>query len=264
MMLHAANRGWLLVGLAFGAAAPERPEADDGVVQVETGAIRGAASDSDPSVRVFRGIPYAASTAGPNRWKPPQPRPAWEGVLDCTKFGPACPQSPYPADSVYFREPEPQSEDCLVLNLWTAAMDADRLPVMVWIHGGALTRGSGAVDLYDGTNLAKRGVVVATLNYRLGPLGFFAHPELSAESEHKASGNYGLLDQIAALQWIQRNIAAFGGDPGCVTIFGESAGADQTRTALAKGGVVMCRNQRSMSTRRVNQFVVMRNRAIHS
>jgi para-nitrobenzyl esterase len=229
----------MLGGLTLLASSAPRLEAAGGVVRVETGAIRGAVSESDPSVRVYRGIPYAASTAGPNRWRPPQPRPAWEDVLDCTKFGPACPQAPYPADSLYFREPEPQSEDCLFLNIWTAGSDADRLPVMVWIHGGALTRGSGAVDVYDGTSLAKRGVVVVTLNYRLGPLGFFSHPELTAESEHQASGNYGLLDQIAALQWIQRNIAVFGGDPGCVTIFGESAGAlsvcGLVASPLAKG-----------------------------
>lgn len=207
--------------LVFIARAAERP-----AVRIASGLVSGQASDSDAQVQVYRGIPYAASTAAANRWKPPQPVDAWQGVRACTEFGPACPQLPYPKESPYYREPEPQSEDCLYLNVWSGAANPDeRLPVMVWIHGGALTRGSGAVDVYDGTNLARKGVVVVTLNYRLGPLGFFAHPELSAESPHGASGNYGLLDQIAALQWVQQNIAAFGGDPGCITIFGESAGA---------------------------------------
>lgn len=196
------------------------------VVNVTGGDIQGTTSEATDDVRVYRGIPYAASTAGANRWRPPQPVVAWEGVRDCTKFGPACPQAPYAEDSPYYREPEPQSEDCLSLNIWSAAKDtSERRPVMVWIHGGALTRGSGAIDVYDGTALAQKGVVVVTINYRLGPLGFFAHPELTDESKENSSGNYGFLDQIAALEWVRDNIAQFGGDPECVTIFGESAGA---------------------------------------
>lgn len=199
---------------------------DGKVVQVTGGDIQGATSETNDDVQVYRGIPYAASTAGPNRWRPPQPVVAWEGVRDCTEFGPACPQAPYPKDSPYYREPQPRSEDCLSLNIWTAAKDAsERRPVMVWIHGGALTRGSGAIDIYNGTALSQKGVVVVTINYRLGPLGFFAHPDLTAESEDNSSGNYGFLDQIAALEWVRDNIAQFGGDPECVTIFGESAGA---------------------------------------
>lgn len=202
-------------------------------VKVDGGEIRGTTSASAETVAVFRGIPYAASTAGNNRWKPPQPVVAWERVRDCQQFGPSCPQLPYAKDSAYYREPEAQSEDCLSLNIWTAARPTERKPVMVWIHGGALTRGSGAVDVYDGTALAKRGVVVVTINYRLGPLGFLAHPELTAESPEHASGNYGLLDQLAALGWVQRNIAQFGGDPGCVTIFGESAGSLSVNALVA-------------------------------
>jgi para-nitrobenzyl esterase len=200
--------------------------ADPNVVRIDSGEIRGTTSEHAGDVRVFRGIPYAASTEGANRWKPPQPVAKWEGIRDCTKFGPACPQPAYPKESVYYRDPEPQSEDCLRLNVWTAAKEAnEKRPVMVWIHGGALTRGSGAVDIYDGTSLAKKGVVIVTINYRLGPLGFFAHPDLTKESSEHASGNYGFLDQVAALEWVKRNISQFGGDPGCVTIFGESAGA---------------------------------------
>ena len=200
--------------------------AEGNVVRIKSGEIRGTHAESNDQVQIYRGVPYAASTAGANRWKPPQPVVAWQGVRDCTKFGHACPQAAYPKESPYYREPEPQSEDCLSLNVWSAARDAsERRPVMVWIHGGALTRGSGAVDIYDGTKLAEKGVVVVTINYRLGPLGYFAHPELTAESKDHVSGNYGFLDQIAALEWVRDNIAQFGGDPGCVTIFGESAGA---------------------------------------
>jgi para-nitrobenzyl esterase len=194
-------------------------------IRVSGGSIHGTTSDRAPGVSVYRGIPYAASTAGENRWRPPQPVASWEGLRDCTKFGPSCPQAPYAKDSVYYRDPEPQSEDCLFLNIWTTGKKGDNFPVMVWIHGGALTRGSGAVDVYDGSALAKKGTVVVTINYRLGPLGFLAHPELTAESPQHAAGNYGLLDQIAALQWVRTNIAQFGGDPDCVTIFGESAGS---------------------------------------
>ncbi|MBX9790844.1 MAG: carboxylesterase family protein [Pirellulales bacterium] len=208
---------------------------DDGsVVRVHSGLVRECAAARSGDVRVFRGIPYAASTAGANRWRSPQPVDPWDDVRACDNFGPACPQPAYPKESIYYREPEPQGEDCLCLNIWTAAGDAaERRPVMVWIHGGALTRGSGAVNVYDGTALARQGVVVVTINYRLGPFGFFAHPELSSESPQHASGNYGLLDQIAALHWVQQNIAGFGGDPGCVTIFGESAGSLSVNALVA-------------------------------
>jgi para-nitrobenzyl esterase len=232
-------KGCAWVGLMAWAAACALGE-DGGIVRVTGGDIRGTTAGPNDAVRVYRGIPYAASTAAANRWRPPQPVAAWEGVRDCTTFGPECPQLAYVKDSPYYRDPQPQSEDCLRLNVWSAANDAgQRRPVMVWIHGGGLNRGSGATDLYDGAALAQKGVVVVSINYRLGPLGFFAHPELTAESPQKASGNYGFLDQIAALRWVRDNIAQFGGDPGCVTIFGESAGALSvcvlSASPLAKG-----------------------------
>ncbi len=214
--------------------------ADDEPVRIESGAIQGARAGDDRSVRVYKGIPYAAPPVGTLRWRPPQPVAGWNDVRACTKFSPTCPQKPYPAGSIYVQPAQPQSEDCLYLNVWTAARSAaEKRPVMVWIHGGALTRGSGSLEVYDGTRLAERGVVLVTINYRLGPFGFLAHPALSAESEHGSSGNYGILDQIAALKWVQRNIKAFGGDPGNVTIFGESAGSwsvcSLVATPLAKG-----------------------------
>ncbi|HSE97049.1 MAG TPA: carboxylesterase family protein, partial [Blastocatellia bacterium] len=144
-----------------------------------------------------------------------------------------CPQSPYPAGSIYVSPPQKQSEDCLYLNVWTEAKAGERRPVMVWIHGGGLTRGSGSNRVYDGASLAKKGVVIVTINYRLGPLGYLAHAELTAESPNRSSGNYGVLDQIAALKWVQKNIAAFGGDPSRVTIFGESAGSWSVNALVA-------------------------------
>jgi para-nitrobenzyl esterase len=191
-------------------------------VQVDGGRIAGTVENG---VRVYRGIPYAAPPVGPLRWKPPQPAAAWTGVRDASRFGPRCVQTPYPPGSIYAMPSGPMSEDCLTLNVWTAAAPAEQRPVMVWIHGGALTRGWSGTDTYDGAALANKGVVVVTINYRLNVFGYLAHPALTAESPHHASGNYGVLDQIAALQWVQRNIAAFGGDPRQVTIFGESAGS---------------------------------------
>jgi para-nitrobenzyl esterase len=202
-------------------------------VKVEQGQLTGT-STSAPDVRAYKGIPYAAPPVGDLRWAPPKPPAQWKGVRPATAFGNACPQTPYPASSVYFLPPEPMSEDCLYLNVWTAARSSsEKRPVMVWIHGGALTRGSGSVPTYDGTNFARHGVVLVSINYRLGILGYFAHAELS----HAA--NFGVLDQIAALQWVHKNIAAFGGDPGNVTIFGESAGSWSVNllvaTPLARG-----------------------------
>src|SRR5262249_58647705 len=163
----------------------------------------------------------------------PQAVATWQGVRECTEFGSQCPQAPYPTTSMYYSPPQKQSEDCLFLNVWTAAKAGEKRPVMVWIHGGALTRGSGATRTYDGINFAKKGVVLVTINYRLGPLGYLAHPELTAESPRHASGNYGVLDQIAALKWGQKNITAFGGDPKRVTIFGEAAGSWNVRGLAA-------------------------------
>jgi len=189
---------------------------------LDAGLVSGAAVGPGHDVRVYKGIPYAAPPVGALRWKPPQPVEPWAGVRACTEFGPWCPQ-PKP---LMGREYGKLSEDCLTLNVWTpATRRKGKLPVMVWLHGGGHTTGSGAMTYYDGAALARQGVVVVTINYRLGPFGYMAHPLLSKESEQGVSGNYGLLDQIASLRWVQRDIAAFGGDPGCVTIFGESAGA---------------------------------------
>jgi para-nitrobenzyl esterase len=200
------------------------------VVRVDGGQISGTTVDG---VRNFKGVPFAAPPVGSLRWKAPQPVLPWDGVRECNSFGPECPQAPYPQGSMYFTPPARQSEDCLYLNVWTAAKSGERRPVMVWIHGGALTRGSGAHAVYDGAALARKGVVLVTINYRLGPLGYLAYPELTAESPNHSSGNYGVLDQIAALKWVQKNIAAFGGNPGRVTIFGESAGSWSVNTLVA-------------------------------
>jgi len=205
-------------------------------VKVEGGLVTGAI---DRGVRVFKGIPYAAPPVGGLRWKPPQPVISWSGVRDGSALGAECPQTQYPSTSIYVRPLQPQSEDCLFVNVWTTATATARQPVLVWIHGGALTRGSGISDTRDGVPLARKGVVLVSLNYRLGPLGYLAHPELSAESPHSSSGNYGVLDQIAALQWVQQNIAAFGGDPANVTLIGQSAGSmsinNLQASPLAKG-----------------------------
>ncbi|MBW6523814.1 carboxylesterase family protein [Sphingomonas sp. RHCKR47] len=179
----------------------------------------------DGDIRVFRGIPYAQAPIGNLRWKPPVPAPAWTTVRAATDFGPACIQPTSKTPNVYTPPaPLPTSEDCLSLNVWTPK-NAAKAPVFVWIHGGSLVAGSSREVTYDGSALAKRGVIVVSINYRLGALGWMAHPSLSRESGQHVSGNYGLLDQIAALQWVKRNIAAFGGNAGNVTIAGESAGA---------------------------------------
>lgn len=193
------------------------------VPQLDSGSISGLQEDG---IWTYLGIPYAAPPVGELRWKEPQPVQAWEDVRPCTEYGPSCPQPPWTYE---FSQAEmavgEQSEDCLYLNVWTPVQSPDeRLPVMLWIHGGAFLLGSGSQTLYNGHNLAEKDVVVVTINYRLNTLGFMAHPMLSEESPNGVSGNYGLLDQIAALQWVQNNIAAFGGDPDLVTIFGQSAG----------------------------------------
>jgi len=194
-------------------------------VRVEQGQLSGVSGVS-PDVRVYKGVPFAAPPIGDLRWRPPKPAADWPGVRKADQFSANCMQTPYPEGSLYRSEPQPVSEDCLYLNIWTAAKSAsEKRPVMVWIHGGAFTRGSGSTKTYDGENFAKKGVVLVTINYRLGIFGFFAHPELTMESEHRSSGDYGILDEIAALQWVQKNIAKFGGDPKRVTIFGESAGS---------------------------------------
>jgi len=203
-------------------------------VRVEQGLLAGT-SGSSADVRVYRGIPFAAPPVGDLRWKAPQPAPKWQGLRQAAEFSNACWQTQYPAAAaIYQAKLPPLSEDCLYLNIWTPAKSPkDKLPVMVWIHGGGFTRGFAGTHTYDGEVLAGKGAVIVTLNYRLGIFGFFAHPALSAESGHHASGNYALLDQIAALQWVQKNIAAFGGDPARVTIFGESAGSWAVNVLMA-------------------------------
>ena len=218
-----------------GAMIPEQ-------VRIDSGMVAGTAS-GQPTVRVFKGIPFAAPPLGENRWKAPQPVAKWDGVRKADAFGAPCAAGPAgggrggrgaapgaaaPATTAPVAPPrEPaRSEDCLYLNVWTSASNPnDRRPVMVWIYGGGFTGGSGGLAWYDGENLAAKGPVIVTLNYRLGSLGFFAHPELAKESGHNAAGNYGMMDAIAALQWVKKNISAFGGDPNNVTVAGESAGA---------------------------------------
>jgi para-nitrobenzyl esterase len=187
------------------------------VVRVESGLLSGAGDD----VIAFKGIPYAAPPTGDLRWRPPQAPPSWSGVRSAHAFGADAPQ----ATSAKTRAPH-MSEDCLTLNVWTPALEPkDKLPVMVWLYGGSYVSGSASDPRCDGESFARKGVVLVTVNYRIGLLGFMAHPELTKESEHGSSGNYGLLDTLGALGWIQRNIAAFGGDPTRVTLFGVSAGA---------------------------------------
>ena len=201
----------LLVMLGGGIAFAE-------TVRVEGGLLQGTVEDG---LRVYRGIPYAAAPTGDLRWRPPQPVPKWPGVRAADQFGRACIQT----NPAIANLPAP-SEDCLYLNIWTPAKSAgDKLPVLVWIHGGGFVAGAPAEKLYHGEWLAQKGVVVVSIAYRLGVFGFLAHPELSAESPHHVSGNYALLDMIASLQWVQTNISVFGGDPRQVTIQGESAGA---------------------------------------
>ena len=201
-------------------------------VTIDAGTIEGVV-DSSSGVTVFRGIPYAAPPVDDLRWRPPQPPNHWTGVRPANQLGHNCMQHQPYGDIDPFAAGI--SEDCLFLNVWTNSLDTRtaRRPVLVWIHGGGFFAGFGGEERHNGAPLAKKGAVVVTLNYRLGPFGFLAHPALAAESPHHAAGNYGLLDQIAALQWVQRNIARFGGDPSRVTIFGESAGGFSVGSLIA-------------------------------
>jgi para-nitrobenzyl esterase len=195
----------------------------DPVVTVVQGQVRGAEKDG---VLSFKGIPYAAAPFGPNRFAAPQPAPAWDGVRDALEYGPTCPAGPYPdAVEALLAEPRIPGEECLNLNVWTPAIDAELRPVLVWIHGGGFTNGSNAVSGYDGTRFARDGLVCVGINYRLGADGFLFLED--------APANRGTLDQIAALRWVRENIAAFGGDPDAVTIAGESAGAMSVTTLLS-------------------------------
>jgi para-nitrobenzyl esterase len=219
--------GILIVSIFFSSAAVAGgPE-----VVIDSGTLRGESLSSGAAV--FRGIPYAVPPLAELRWKPPQLPAKWDGVREATDFAPACPQ-PDHLSRVYGIQLPATDEDCLYLNLWTNNLGGDEpKPVMVWIHGGGHYIGWSHQTTYDGEQLAQRGVVVVTINYRLGPLGYLAHPALTAESPHSSSGNYGILDQIEALRWVQRNIAAFGGDPNRVTIFGESAGGGSVGILMA-------------------------------
>jgi para-nitrobenzyl esterase len=213
----------------------------DKPVRVETGLLLGV-TDAN-GVTAYKGVPFGAPPVGDLRWKPPQPPAKWTGVRDASKFGASCVQNERGSSLPWteeFMTSGPISEDCLFLNVWTAAKSAkEKRPVMVWMYGGGFNEGSGEITAYDGAALAKKGVVLVSMNYRMGALGFLVYPELTKESEHHSSGNYGLLDQIAALQWVHNNIAAFGGDPDKVTIFGQSAGALSVgllmQSPLAKG-----------------------------
>jgi len=218
----------LTVAAAFGAAFSLSANAAlKEPLKLDSGEIGGSV-ESAPGIRAFKGIPFAAPPVGALRWTAPQPVAKWTGVRDASKYGNVCIQPPGQGrlNIANMEGSPPTSEDCLYLNVWTGAASAtEKRPVMIWWFGGAFTEGGGAVPLYDGTALAKKGVVVVTMNYRLGAFGFFTHPALTAESSHKASGNYGLMDMLASARWVKNNIAAFGGDPNNVTVFGQSAGA---------------------------------------
>ncbi len=202
-------------------------------VSTEHGMLEGAWSQADASIGVFRGIPYAQPPVGNLRWRAPQDLAPWTGVRQATTFGAACWQS-YSDDAfVWSRGEFPRSEDCLHLNIWQPEKTDATAPVMVWFHGGAHTGGFAHVELFDGTELARQGVLVVTVNYRLGPWGFLAHPALAEESEHNSTGNYGLMDKIAALKWVQKNIQGFGGNPDNVTLFGQSAGSSSVCALMA-------------------------------
>lgn len=223
------------IGLALAFAILTVPvrAAGDPIATVESGKLQGIIGSSD--LRIFKGIPFAAPPVGDLRWREPQPVVPWSGVRKATEFGPRCMQQPLFSDMM-FRSPAP-SEDCLYLNIWTPAkLDGSRhreLPVLVYIYGGGFMAGDSSEKRYDGAALAKRGIVVVTVNYRLGVFGFFSHPELTTSAPHHASGNYGLLDQVAALKWVRRNISAFGGNPRHITIGGESAGSIAVSALMA-------------------------------
>ncbi len=202
------------------------------IVNAPAGSLEGL---REGKLRVFKGIPYALPPVGSARWRPPSPMPKWQGVRRATDFGPACFQPKPTLSNIYVGKPMPMSEDCLTLNIW-APIEAHNAAVFFWIYGGALTSGSSREAMYDGTRLAGQGIVVVSINYRLGVLGWLAHPELSRESPHGVSGNYGLLDQIAALRWVHDNIGAFGGNPANLTIAGESAGGLSVMYLMAAPG----------------------------
>lgn len=223
----------LLILLFFSLIA----KAQHPIVQTSNGKIEGTAN-LENSVHIFKGIPFAASPVGSLRWKAPQPVQNWKGIKQCTAFS-ASPMQNKPQPFMcwseeFIAQPEPINEDCLYLNVWsTAKSKSTKQPVFLWIYGGGLSSGSANCAIYDGEEMAKKGVIFVSINYRVGVLGFMAHPELSKESGKNTSGNYGILDQIAALKWVQKNIASFGGDPNNVTIAGQSAGAFSVTALIA-------------------------------
>ena len=213
----------LIIGMALASSA-----ALGSPIKIESGAIEG---EQVGGLRIYRGVPYAKAPVADLRWREPQPVEPWKGVHQATRFAPACMQT---GVSMPGEVPPAVSEDCLFLNIWAPSrVAATPLPIIVWIHGGAYNNGSASMPLYHGDRLAHKGVIVITVAYRLGVLGFLAHPELTLESAHHGSGNYGLMDQIAALEWVQRNAAAFGGDPQQVTIAGQSSGAISVSALMA-------------------------------
>jgi para-nitrobenzyl esterase len=213
-------RRWIMAGVITMVLAPLGWAMQLPTVQVQSGVLQGVALAGGESA--FKGIPYAAPPIGERRWEPPQAPAPWKGVRDASQFQGACLQPPQGWNNTLLAT---ASEDCLYLNVWTPNLDRSaRLPVMVWIHGGAFVGGAGTDAMFDGASLAAQGVVLVTLNYRLGVFGFLAHPDLTRSSPHHSSGNFALLDQIAALHWVRDNIARFGGDPQTITVFGQSAG----------------------------------------
>jgi para-nitrobenzyl esterase len=220
----------LTVVLSAGALPAKADAASNPRVTTANGVLEGRLGDG--GVRAFKGIPFAAPPVGALRWREPQPVAAWQGVRQAGAFGPRCMQLPVFSDMVF--RSAGVSEDCLYLNVWTpASKPGAKLPVLVYFYGGGWIAGDGSEPRYDGASMARHGIVALTVNYRLGVFGFLAHPELTAESPHKASGNYGLMDQAAALQWVRANIEAFGGDPRRVTIAGESAGSFSVSAQMA-------------------------------
>ncbi|SLJ99050.1 para-nitrobenzyl esterase [Novosphingobium mathurense] len=238
--MRARHLATILAGLILGSTAVSAKPAIDpapaAIVRTQSGALSG--KDRPSGIRTYLGIPYAAAPVRDLRWRAPQPAPVWSGIRSAAEFGPQCFQPLRNATANSYAGAETMSEDCLYLNVWTKP-GTKKAPVIVYIHGGAFYTGAGSFPIYDGETIAEHGAVFVNLNYRVGPLGFLALPELSAESAHGASGNYGLLDQIAALQWIKRNISEFGGDPDNIMIVGQSAGSMSVLTLqaspLAKG-----------------------------